>query len=252
MRYVSWVVAGALALSGLNACKSGADGVRALFPNEPAASVARAIPSGDVGPLKSAVAGGLDVNMRGRYGATFLMWAVTEQSRPAVEFLLAHGADPNLQFQSEEDPNLPDILRGASAIEIATRLKDPWFLETLARHGADINLPNGQGHYPPVCAAITSLRTENARLLISMGAQLNGQDILGFTPLASAITANRFDLAYEMLEQGADPTIKLNRKGSTVLTFIRRMPIPTDAQGEWRSKVIELLRSRGLDTESGL
>jgi hypothetical protein len=55
---------------------------------------------------------------------------------------------------------------------------------------------------------------------------------------------NRYDLAYEMLQTGADPTIK-DRWGKGIEYFINKSKGRTTPEvSQWRDKVEELLREK--------
>jgi ankyrin repeat protein len=123
---------------------------------------------------------------------------------------------------------------------------------TLA-HGADMNIRNPLSGRTPLVEALFSMQNENVRTLIAAGADLNTLDTMGETPLIAAAAIQRYELVYDMLVAGADPTFSPPKwKGKTILSVIRRSRIPPDAPPyQWKMKVIELLKQKGLDVENG-
>jgi hypothetical protein len=214
---------------------------------------AEAVAEGRSDKLDRLSSRGASVGAPGKAGMSYVYWAVVNRSKDGLMYLLAHGADPNKVFDPMgiQVAGFPNILYGSSPISLAAKLEDPWFLKYLAEHGGDINLTNPISGQSPLVEALASNRRENVRYLISRGANLNTVDGIGFSPLASAIGNQKFDIAYELLAAGADPKIPIARNGATVLTVLRHTPVPDPPQLQWREKVIELLKQKGLDVESG-
>jgi hypothetical protein len=114
-------------------------------------------------------------------------------------------------------------------------------------HGGDPNLENPTRSQTPILASLSSLRTENAKLLVSAGANGNWQDRSGQTPLMFAATLNQYEVVFQMLNAGADPTIK-NKWGNTVAWEMKKIRIdPNSVQFQWKQRVIELLSAKGFD-----
>jgi len=180
------------------------------FKGDQAVSAASAAESGHVAVLEKLLNEGLDVNTRGVDGMTLLMWAILNGNKESFEYLLLHGADPNLQLSegtSEMAKELP--FAGNSAMSFAAMHKDIWFLDTILKRGGNVNLVNPYNTRTPIYGSIAALRTLQTEELIRAGANLNYQDNAGVTPLLFAARCNRFDLVYQMLVIGADPMIKV-------------------------------------------
>ena len=81
------------------------------------------------------------------------------------------------------------------------------------------------------------------------GANLNHQSTDGTTPLTTAAMPRNYDLAYEMLMQGADPTIK-DQWGYDLVGMIRRYggrgTRPGSADHSGYLKIVAELKKRGL------
>lgn len=214
---------------------------------------AEAVAGGQSDKLDRLISRGASVGTPGKAGMTYVYWAVVNRSKNGLMYLLAHGADPNKIFDPMgiQVAGLPNILYGSSPIAVAAKLEDPWFLKYLAEHGGDVNLRNPISGWTPLVEALASNRRENVRYLISRGVELNTADRMGTTPLAFAIGNQKFDIAYELLVAGADPTIPITRNGATILTRLRHTNVPDPPQSEWREKVIRLLEEKGLDVANG-
>ena len=218
-----------------------------FFPDPNQRKLAEAAADGNTLAMSRSLAAGVNVNARGNYGMTYLIWAVLQRNKPSVQFLLENGADPNLQLA--EGSELDEIGAGAgnSAMSLAAMLEDSWFLRAMLKHGGNPSLVNSTRSHTPIFSAMFSMRSENAKVLIQAGTNLNWQDCDGMTAFMQAAAINEYELAYVMLEEGADPTIK-NRWGNTVVYFInlsvgRSLPEGT----RWREKLVEKLQSKGID-----
>jgi ankyrin repeat protein len=200
-----------------------------------------AVSTGDVRKLERLVAQGADVNARGRDGMTPAFWALAHLSKGALAFLLEHGADPNAQL-------IPD---GNSVMSISAMGNDSWYLREAIDHGGNVNLVNPVSCHTPIFDAMLALRDENVRILIAAHADLNTVDKMGNTPAIVAAGQWRYDWVYELLNAGADPTVR-TPAGITLLTRVRRVPItPANPNYPWKLKVVELLKERGLDVDHG-
>jgi uncharacterized protein len=226
---------------------------RNFFEGRAEQDLANAIAKGDESRIAYLQSLGTSVAAQGKEGMTFIYWAVLNRSKHGLMYLLSHGANPNVTFDPKGTrfAGFPDILEGSSPISVAAKLEDPWFLRQLAEHGGDINLVNPISGQSPLMEALASNRRENVHYLVSRGAELDTVDNIGFTPLAAAIGNQKFDIAYELLVAGADPTIPIARNGATILAILRHTPIPDPPQSDWREKVIDLLEKRGLDVVNG-
>lgn len=208
--------------------------------------LAEAAASGDIAELNRLVGVGVNVNALGRGRVTPLLWALLHQDKKGLAFLLAHGADPNVQLTEDFDELL---IEGVSTMSYAARHKDPWYLKEVLSHGGNPNLVNPIRSQTPIMAALGSMRPENVRILISAGANLNWQDRDGRTPMMDATTANQYELIWAMLDAGADPKLK-TRWGTTIVSGIKLIRTdPKSEQWKWRAKVIERLIAQGIDFE---
>jgi hypothetical protein len=186
----------------------------------------------------SEIASGLDVNGPG--GDAALYRAMARASKEEVARLLKQGANPNMVVRRD----------GTSAVSVAAMQEDPWFIREVLTHGGDANFRNPLSKNTPLFDAILARSNDNARILISAGADMNTLNHLGVTPMFVAAATQRYDLVYDMLKAGADPTIKVGKTDKTILSVIRHSRVPPGAPPyEWQLKVIDLLKQKGIDVE---
>lgn len=144
--------------------------VEDIFQDEGLQALAQAACEGDVGEIEKFIADGVDVNARGRYDVTPIIWALTCENlefpehirnefilnglegQPdavnprrlaALEFLLSAGADPNQHINGDFGPVYPGAssywIDGYTPVLIAAEFKDSAILELLLNYGGDPN-----------------------------------------------------------------------------------------------------------------
>lgn len=227
------------------------------FESGPQRALAEAAAKGRTEVIDDLLQQGAKVNFQGKEGMTALIWALLQENKKGYEHLLDKGADPNLQM-TESTLTSDGVTDGNSATSLAAMHEDPWYLEVTLKHGGNPNVVNPVKRMPVIFQCITLLdrshpqpRLEQLKMLIAAGADLNARDKDSYTPMMIAAIANRYDMVYIMLEAGADPTIK-TKAGTTIVNMINR--IRTDPKSplyQWRAKVIDLLKAKGIDVENG-
>ena len=133
-------------------------------------------------------------------------------------------------------------------MHLAAQLNDPAYLASLLRHGGDPNALNVYGARTIIHEAIMLSRMENVRLLVDAGADIDARaDLSLVTPLHRAVNVNNYDVAYYLLEQGADPMLEDNMGYSVVDTIklFKNRGVSREMHG-WYVKVVERL---GLDPD---
>lgn len=209
-----------------------------IFGRTPALLLARAAADGDVAEVNRLLASGIDPNTIGEHGITPLWWAAWAESLPGFVALLEHGANPNFLRKDDE-----------SLMILVVRLRNPSFLEQALKHGGDPNFRNDLPEETPIFEAIRpSAATRHRELLLAAGADLNAQDGNGYTPMISAISARGdYHLVWDFLQRGADFRFK-SRGGMSLARAIGICHIdPASDAYQWREKVIEFLRSKGVE-----
>ena len=223
--------------------------VKEAFQDTAVRGLADAAASGNIKEIDRLVENGVNINGAGTNGITPLWWAITTGNFEAFAHLLNKGANPNVQTGGGHR-NVMDL----AAIEKITN-----YLAAAINAGGDVNLvyqPDKTVRYrtpfdgqTPLFSAMLPGNKHNIDLLISKGADLNFQDPDGMTPMMIAAGGNGFDIVYELLIKGADPTLK-DKTGNTILWNIKHNSLSQESDGyKWRQKVIDLLKKKGVVVE---
>jgi ankyrin repeat protein len=111
---------------------------------------------------------------------------------------------------------------GWTPLHLAAGFGTPDTVEVLLQHGARVDTVsnNPQRNQPLHAVMALSRNPETVELLLNEGAQPDAVQTGGFTPLFSAASANRKDLAAMLLARGADPH-HCNDAGKTPADFAR-------------------------------
>jgi ankyrin repeat protein len=225
------------------------------FEAKPQIALAEAAAKGNTDKIEQLLADGVGINTQGKEGMTALVWAILHQNKEGFQYLLEHGANPNLQM-TESTLTDDGVTDGNSAMSLAAMHEDIWYLAQVLKHGGNPNLVNPVNGLTPIFEDImrstrSSSRLMHVKMLIAAGANLNFQEENGKTPLIIAARVSQYDIAYTMLEAGADPMIK-NNWGQTILSEIKAIHTdPMSEQYQWRAKVIDFLKAKGIDVEHG-
>jgi ankyrin repeat protein len=163
------------------------------------------------------------VEARDPQGVSALLWSVYAGQPMVRDYLLAHLAARGILLDLFEAAAVGDVLRiediltadpgashafsgdGWTALHLGAGFGTPEAADLLLQHGAQVDAisRNAQRNQPLHAAIALSRNPETVRLLLSHGADPNATQVGGFTPLFSAATANRRDLAHMLIESGA-------------------------------------------------
>ncbi len=217
-----------------------------MFPDEKVRALAEAAGKGNNKKIEELVAAGVDVNATGKKNATPLFWAFRKENIKGFNKLLELGADPNIVFAD------------GSVMHWAAGHDDIAFLKAALQHGGNPNLVAGQLGETPLfeTIGIASDRKKAMYLLLASGSDINAKTTVAFaniaiggsTPALKAAILARFDIVYELLEKGADYTIK-NDSGHDLMKFAlqdKNAFIPGSQQEKNVKKVIDWLAERGV------
>ena len=206
-----------------------------------------------------------DVNMQDLVGRTALSWATGRRDAAAVNLLLNSGADPNVQDSSGNPPlscttNLQDFpcfelllqaganiayknSEGYNALHTTVSYgDDPEFITAVIRAGAELNGQNMYGHTPLACAVLCSHATA-AETLLEFGAQINDCDYEGDTALMQSTYCNTNKITESLLRRGASHTLT-NKNNNTILHHAAR------SGGLETLYILKAAGLQGLDTEA--
>ena len=239
------VLAAAAALAWTPAgCAAGAAPAREYFASEEALAAAEAIRRRRPAALGRLIAGGLDVDHRGRDGMNLLKWALASGCPKCFEALLEAGASTE-HFVAGEYTGKVDQTSLMPVMELAASIRDTRYLALALEHGGDPDAPDVYGTTTVIFAAIMTSRIENVRLLVGAGADLEARDGNRQGPLLAAVAYNNYEIAYYLLEQGADPS-REDQWGYTVADTIDRYGDRgvSEDQYDWYLRFVEKLGHR--------
>jgi ankyrin repeat protein len=163
------------------------------------------------------------VEARDPQGVSALLWSVYAGQPKVRDYLLALLAARGILLDLFEAAAVGDVLRiediltadpgaahaftgdGWTALHLGAGFGSPEAADLLLQHGAQVDAisRNAQRNQPLHAAVALSRNAETVRLLLAHGADPNATQVGGFTPLFSAATANRRDLAAMLIESGA-------------------------------------------------
>lgn len=213
-----------------------------LFRNKKVLALVKAAESGDIKTIDRLVQEGVDVNSRGKSGATPLLRALVSRNKEGFKALLKHGADPDLQDY-----------RGDTITHYAAEAKETFWLKEVLAHGANPDSINTGHPYTkdktPIYYAIYKERMENAKLLINAGANLNHHSKDARPPLHTAAEHAEYGIVLALLEGGADYSVK-DMHGKDLIDFdIRGRSKSPFGKGkkQWFDKVVTFLEAKGVD-----
>lgn len=213
--------------------------VHEVFADNRTAEMADAIADDDAKRVR-ALAPTTDLKAHGDKNVTLLEWAVFNQSKQAFNALLEAGADPAL-------PGMD----GSTVAHLAAMANDPYYLDVLLKAGVDPNLRDHATGQPLLSAALTGRREEQFRSLMAAGADPNGANNLGDTPLHAAGLINDPVHALALLQAGSDPKAR-NAQGVTFqqYLFMTREDLLNDSTRRGRDSVRAWLRSHDVEVEA--
>ncbi|OHD12461.1 MAG: hypothetical protein A2086_07345 [Spirochaetes bacterium GWD1_27_9] len=206
--------------------------------------IAAASCNSDPEVIKLLVKAGENINGRGPYGKTVLMWAASNNKNPEiVNTLIQLGAEVEAKTIDGSTALLEcattqtnykvmeslinagaksDVLKSdnKSVLHLVLLINPiPEMLIVLLRSNAKkhINLEDSEGTTPLIAACNKDIKPKILEMLVSYGAKVNWQNSSGETALMRA-SSNQdcFDLVKKLLELGANPTLK-NKEGQNSL-----------------------------------
>ncbi len=143
---------------------------------------------------------GISVRTLDSEGSTPLHAAVQGRALQAMRILLEAGADVNT----------PDYVQ-SMPLHLAFAVENPFpLISLLLSYGADANAPNIYGNTPLILVAVYNLDSRVAIELMSYRAKINARNSYGDYALLVAVKHSNIDLAYFLLNNGADPYMQNN------------------------------------------
>lgn len=179
------------------------------FTDPKVIALCRAIEAKDLLEMERLVQAGADINARGKGNMTPLLWAFPDNQLPRFEWLLVHGADPNVAIESEFNTG-GSMVPGDAVTHFVCKTAFPGYFEAVFKHGGDPNLRTGRYDDVPLTLVIESglaNRERTIRDLVAVGADPNILSA-GRTPAMKAVSwRGQYHLASLLLDLGADPMV---------------------------------------------
>lgn len=156
------------------------------------------------------------------YGATALYRAVTSGNLDAVNFLLNQGADPNARLREDLPTTGREaiLLQAPTPLFVATLYRHSAIVDSLARHGADVNAKGRKWNAPIVMAAYHG-DEDTVSVLLSHGAEPNVANSRGNTALMYGASQGKEKMVSDLLRHGANPLLK-NKRGDTAISLAHK------------------------------
>lgn len=175
---------------------------------------------------------GVDVNKKGIYDMTALSWAASRGNKKIAEILLDNGADPDSMNQA--------FLKAASHGHLDV-------LRLLLDRGVKIDQIKSQALLEathPAHPIRDDILTEVINFLLSLGADVNIKDEIGWTPLLHAVLGNSEPaILRTLLASGADVNARCECPGYSDGGWSALMLAAQDQSSE----IIKILLSTGAD-----
>lgn len=164
------------------------------------------------GAVKQLVQYGANVNAKGSYGRTPLIYGVSSARLPdMVKFLIDSGADVNATNDSGENSLFELITREESNAEIAKLLLDNGIKKDLKNSSKMTAL-----HWAAFCG-----KTDIIEVLLDYGFNIEEKDGYGNTPIIKAMSQNKIDAVKLLFNKGARPDSQ-GQMGFSLLEYATR------------------------------
>lgn len=164
------------------------------------------------GAVKMLIQYGADVNAKGSYGRTPLIYGASSARMPdMVKFLIDSGADVNATNDSGENALFELITREESNSEIAKILLDNGIKKDLRNSSKMTAL-----HWAAFCGKINIIE-----VLLEYGFDIEDKDSFGNTPIIKAMSQNKIDAVKFLFNKGARPDSQ-GQAGFSLLEYATR------------------------------
>lgn len=209
-----------------------------------------AIEWGNTNKMDAMLSNGIDTNKQAiKNGMTFLIWAYLKKNKISYQYLLKHGANPNIIMVNEETRGISRVQFKYSVLSLSAQdAEDPFWLILALKYGGNPNSYIDKVHILHFAINYESLT--NVKLLVENGSDVDGEykiNNYGGTPFESSLIHGRYDIAYYLLDKGADPyLIERNGLNRLINATVHSFHDDYDEQIEWRKKVINMLETKGI------
>ncbi len=210
-----------------------------------------AVARGNVETARVLIEQGADVRRVFPSGRTPLHIAVANGHLSTVELLIDRGAEPNTKDLNGVSPldeavrrNIPEV--AAVLLDAGAKPSPGMLRAVLKANRAEVAralLAHTSESLGPLLAdALSRRQPQIIAVLLQAGADVNGRDASGFTPLHDAALAGNLATVRVLLENGADVNAGARDSGATPLYMAATMG---------REEVVSLLLEKGADPNKG-
>ncbi|MFA5072309.1 MAG: ankyrin repeat domain-containing protein [Nitrospirota bacterium] len=203
----------------------------------------KAVKSGDLKDVESALASGQDVNQRDAEGNTPLIIAAKHGDVEIIRILVKKGAD--IKAKNKDGYDALSILAGYSMADISEKTKKGSqkkslgittaghlkASEYLIHQGADINTRTPDGDTPLILAAGLN-KKDIVELLASKRADVNAVNNKGYSALIVAAMSGHEDSICPLIQYGATSAIK-DKTGRTAIQY---------AEQNGHSRIVQMIQ----------
>lgn len=182
------------------------------FTDEKVVALIEAASRGNRAEVDRLRADGVDIDARGKFGMTPLIWEAAAGNDTGVVTLLDAGADRSLGTD-----------QGDTALHKAAERSSISTLQKLLDHGIDPSTRNTVTGASAVWNALMNERPENITYLLAHGIDVTMVDRMGNTALHQAAKINEADAVLELMAAGGDPTA-INKQGVTFQRYLSMTP----------------------------
>ncbi|NDL69729.1 ankyrin repeat domain-containing protein [Vreelandella alkaliphila] len=212
------------------------------FFTSPQLEMAQAIERNDMAALRQGAEQGIDLHARGDKQITLMWFALLQENTDAIRVLVELGVHPN------ESP----VEGGGTPLGQAIQKKDIRYLKAMLDGGLSANdAADNDGNdkdYPLIFSTITSGTLEHVKLLVERGADIHYRlrEGVGSSPFDRSATGTKPEIAIYLLEQGAEPNIRLRTGVTTAWRVHNRI------QGTGGTEQAGYLQLRDMMVELGV
>ncbi|WP_140398982.1 hypothetical protein [Halomonas citrativorans] len=213
------------------------------FFQGPQLEMAEAIERNDMEALRQGPEQGIDLHARGDKQITLMWFALLQENTDAIRTLVELGVHPN------ESP----VEGGGTPLGQALRKSGTEYLKAMLDGGLSPNDSAGNDGndtgYPLIFSTITSGTLAHIKLLVERGADIhyrlnNGK---GSSPLDSSATGTKPEVAIYLLEQGAEPNIRLRTGVTTAWRVHNRLSNRSGSVREGFAQLRDMMIERGVE-----
>ena len=201
------------------------------FSNPKDIELCRAIRKNDIAGMRQAVAEGADVNAIGVGNVTPLLWAFFDNKLERFQWLLEHGANPNV-FCEIDFCSAGFSSKGLAVTHEASKTSFPGYFEAVFKNGGDPNLMR-KDHEPllPGNPLFMNLRAvidadkkiEHIKILAAKGADMNYIDPVGNNAAMKSVTLEgNYRIILCLLNAGTSHRTRQYKRASRLIHMILR------------------------------